>query len=180
MCWASAKRMWFSTSESVWRFRRSRSESGGDVRGDGDTDIHVAVEADAVGTQEGRRLPTSAGGGLADGVSERPRPASGSCAAVQQQRVRPDVALGMKIRRLLDAFQAGDFGKDFGEEAGFIEQFEARRAWPSVSILVSSSRTRSRLTALISGARRRMAAAVTGSMWKPKRAAKRTARNMRR
>ncbi len=49
-----------------------------------------------------------------------------------------------------------------------------------VSILVSSSRTRSRLTAAVFGASARMDAPVSGSIAKPRRAAKRTARNMRR
>ena len=56
---------------------------------------------------------------------------------------------------------------------------KARRAWPSVSILVSSSRMRSRLTAWMRAASLRMAASVDGSISNPKRAAKRTARRRR-
>ena len=40
------------------------------------------------------------------------------------QRVDPDVAFGMKLRRLFDAFHARDFRQDFGEQFGFVEKLE--------------------------------------------------------
>ena len=42
----------------------------------------------------------------------------------QQQRVHEDVAFGMKLRRLLDSLHGGDFGQDFGQEAGRIQQLK--------------------------------------------------------
>ena len=56
---------------------------------------------------------------------------------------------------------------------------KASAARPSVSIRVSSSRVRSRLTWPISCASTRIAAKVSRSMVNPKRAANRTARSMR-
>ena len=41
------------------------------------------------------------------------------------QRVDPDIAFGMKLRRLLDAFHARDFRQDLGEQFGFVEKLEA-------------------------------------------------------
>ena len=38
----------------------------------------------------------------------------------KQQCVRPDIAFGMKLRWLLHALHAGNLGKDFCQEAGFI------------------------------------------------------------
>ena len=43
----------------------------------------------------------------------------------QQQRVRPDVALGMVVRRLLDAVHARDLGQHDGQQPGLVEQLEA-------------------------------------------------------
>ena len=37
----------------------------------------------------------------------------------------PDVAFGVKLRGLLDTLHAFDFGEEFVEEAGFMEEFEA-------------------------------------------------------
>jgi hypothetical protein len=39
--------------------------------------------------------------------------------------VNPDVALGMKLRRLFDPFHARDFRQNFGEELGVVEELEA-------------------------------------------------------
>ena len=38
--------------------------------------------------------------------------------------MHPDVALGVVLRGLLDAVEAVDFGEDFGEQAGLVEEFE--------------------------------------------------------
>ena len=39
--------------------------------------------------------------------------------------MNPDVALGMKLRRLLDAFHTRDFRQDFRQQPGFVEELEA-------------------------------------------------------
>ena len=43
-------------------------------------------------------------------------------------RVDPDVAFGMKLRRLRDALHARDFGQQDREQAGLVEQLEGRAA----------------------------------------------------
>ncbi len=97
----SAKRMWLATSAVIclvsslekcsrWQISLRHTHAH----------LDVAIEADAVGRDaEGRRL--------ADIVQQRP---PGQCARTsrrqffqQQQGVNPDIALGMKLRRLLDA-----------------------------------------------------------------------------
>ncbi len=42
----------------------------------------------------------------------------------QQQRVNPDIALGMKLRRLLHALHPRDFRQHLGQQPGLIEQFK--------------------------------------------------------
>ncbi len=43
----------------------------------------------------------------------------------QEQRVPEDVALGVKVRGLLDAFQRRDLRQDLRQQAGLVEQLEA-------------------------------------------------------
>jgi hypothetical protein len=67
-------------------------------------------------------------GRLADIVQQRAQRQRGvgwSQFFEQQQGVRPDVALGMEFGRLLDALHGGHFGQKHGQQAAFVEQFEA-------------------------------------------------------
>ena len=81
-------------------------------------DLNMVVETDAVRRDAKCRW-------LTDIMQER-APGEGERAArrellEQEQRMDPDIALGMELRRLRDTFHARDFGQDFGEQASFIE-----------------------------------------------------------
>src|ERR1700731_3550450 len=85
----------------------------------------MVVEADAVAGFGG----WAEGGRLADVVKQytpgkRGRGPGGETLE-HEEGVDPDVAFGMELRRLRHAFQGGDFGEQFGEEAEFVEEFEA-------------------------------------------------------
>ena len=65
------------------------------------------------------------GCGFADVVQER-SPGEGHGAAwfelvEKQQGVGPDVAFGVELRRLIDAFELCGFRQDLGEKAGGVE-----------------------------------------------------------
>ena len=68
------------------------------------------------------------GGRLADVVEENSPSKSGrSCRGKTFEHhagVNPDVAFGMVLGWLLDAFHGGDFGEQLLEKAGFVEEFE--------------------------------------------------------
>jgi len=68
------------------------------------------------------------------------------------QRVNPDVAFGMKLRRLFDAFHARNFRQGFRGAVGFVEKLETAASEAFCEDLVSSSRMRSAETWKISGA----------------------------
>ena len=174
---ASAKRMWLSTSARIWLgFVVGEAETAADVRGHGDPHLHMAVKADAVGS-------FAKGGRLADIVQKR-APSEGRRAAglqffEKQEGMDPDVALGMELRRLLDALHPCDFRQNLDEEAGFVEQFEGAAGvafGEHPGELVANAFAADRMDRAASC---RMAASVAGSMSKPKRAAKRTARSSR-
>ena len=97
------------------------AQAAADVLRHGDADFHVIVEADAVRRHAKRRR-------LADIVQQRApaerRRRVGRQHFQQQQRVHPDVALGMELRRLLDALHLLDFRQDFVQQAGFVQQLE--------------------------------------------------------
>ena len=84
-----------------------------------DSDINVAVEADAVRSDTKRRR-------LADVVQERaPRQGWWTRMAQffqQQQSMDKNITFGVKLRRLLDAFHGFDFRKKLMQQSGFIEQ----------------------------------------------------------
>ena len=92
--------------------------------GHADADVDVVVEADTVSGFRGG----AEGGRLAD-VMKQDAPGEGGRnlggkTLEHEQGVDPDVAFGMKLRGLRDAFHGGDFGKNFSEEAEFIEKFK--------------------------------------------------------
>jgi hypothetical protein len=92
--------------------------------------------------------------------------------------MHPNIPLGMKLRRLFHALHPRNLGQHLGQQPGLIQQLECPRARPSVSILVNSSRTRSRLTPR-SRRPARIAALVPASNSNPNRAANRTPRSIR-
>ena len=174
---ASAKRMWFSTRARIWRVssleKRKRRQMS-------------AAMATPTSTWPSKRMRSARRkvGGLADVVEQR-APGEGERAAgleliEKQQGVDPDVALGVELRRLVDAFHARDFRQDFGEQAGFVEQFEGAAGMAFGEHLGELVAHALAADGVVLGARARIAAAVAGSSLKPKRAAKRTARSMRR
>ena len=124
------------------------------------------------------------GGRLAD-VVEQHTPgerwgSAGGKTFEHQEGVNPDVAFGMILRRLLDAFHGGDFGKEFDEQAGLVEKFKAAAGgafgeqfgeFVANAFRGDGMNLRERCVW--------MAAKVAGSMGKSKRAAKRMARSMR-
>lgn len=96
------------------------AEAGEDVAGERGADAVVAGEADAV--LKGLR------GGLADVVEEGGEGEFerwGFEALEEAEGVDPDIAFGVELGRLADALHPGDLGEDFGEQAGFVEEFEA-------------------------------------------------------
>ena len=101
-----------------------KTETTAEVIGHADADVDVVVEADTVSGFRGG----AEGGRLADVMKQD---APGECGRnlagktlEHEQGVDPDVAFGMKLRGLRDAFHGGDFGKNFSEEAEFIEKFK--------------------------------------------------------
>src|ERR1051326_3115815 len=100
--------------------RIGESEAAEDLAGDSFAELDVAVEANAVGDAEGSRLADVVQQD-AEGEFGRRRPQ----AFQHDQRMSPDIAFGMKLGRLLDAFHGGDFGENIAEQTGFIEQFKA-------------------------------------------------------
>ncbi len=111
----------FDERENLAGLVVGEAEAAADFGAHGDADLDMAVEADAVGGD-------AEGGRLADVVQQRApgerERAAGLKLVKQQQRVDPHIALGMELRRLCDALHARDFGQNFCEQAGFIEQFE--------------------------------------------------------
>ena len=97
-------------------------ETAADFCAHGDSHFDVTVEADAVRRDaEGRRFAY---------VVQQRAPSEGEWAVgrklfEKEQGMDPDVAFGMKLRRLRDAFHARDLGQNLSEEAGFIQQFES-------------------------------------------------------
>lgn len=97
------------------------AETAADVCADGDADLDVAVEADAVWrAAECWRLAH---------VVEQRSPGQGERAAglklmEQAQRVDEHISLRVVLRGLLDALHAGDFRKHLGEQAGGVEELE--------------------------------------------------------
>src|SRR6185437_7965562 len=80
----------------------------------------VTIETNAIGNAEGR--------GLADIVQEyaqREVYRRLTQAFEHDEGVNPDVAFGMKFRRLFHAFERRHFGQDFVQQAGGIEELEA-------------------------------------------------------
>ena len=67
-------------------------------------------------------------GGLPTSCSRTPQASVGVQPAGKpssiMQRVRPDIAFGMELRRLFDAFHARDFGKKLREKARLVEKLE--------------------------------------------------------
>ena len=94
-----------------------KAETTAEIVGHADANFDMAVEADTVsGFRSGAE-----GGRLADVMKQD---APGKCGRNSRRKifeheegVDPDVTLGMKLRRLRDAFHGGDFGKHFSEEA---------------------------------------------------------------
>ena len=68
-------------------------------------------------------------GGLPTSCSSTPQASVGGAARRQffqhHPRVNPNVAFGMKLRRLLDALHSRDVRQHRGEQSGFIQQLEA-------------------------------------------------------
>jgi hypothetical protein len=48
-----------------------------------------------------------------------------------QQRVRPDVAFGVVLRRLLDALHFGNLGQNLRQQSALVEQLEAAPRAPA-------------------------------------------------
>ena len=90
-----------------------------------DADVDMTVEADAVAGFGSR----AEGGRLTDVVKENAPSKCGRGSSGEtfkhEEGVGPDVAFGMELRGLRDAFHGGDFGEQFGEEAEFVQEFEA-------------------------------------------------------
>ena len=101
------------------------AEAATDYIGHPDADFDVAVEADAIagfgGGAESR--------GLADVVEEHSPSEGGGDpggkALEHEASVDPDVAFGVVLRGLRDAFHGGDFREELGEKIEFIEELEA-------------------------------------------------------
>ncbi len=79
----------------------------------------MAVESDAIGHAKRARLAD-----IVQQNAQRQRRRWRSQAFQHDQRVRPDVALGMKLRRLRHAFHRGHFRQDVGQQSGSVQQFE--------------------------------------------------------
>jgi hypothetical protein len=101
------------------------TETAAEFVGHADADVDVVVKADAVAGFGGG----AEGGGLAKVVKKN---APGECGRgpggetlEHEEGVYPDIAFGMELRWLRDAFHGGDFGEKFGEEAEFVKEFEA-------------------------------------------------------
>ena len=107
--------------EDLIGFVIGEAEAAADFGGDFDADFDVAVEADAVGG-------ALEGGGLADVVEERSPGERGGAVGgkflEEQEGVDPDITLGVVLRGLLDAVEAVNFGEDFRQQAGFVEELE--------------------------------------------------------
>ena len=109
--------------EHLARLLIGKAEPSADLCAHGDPHFDMSIEANAIGcAAESRRL--------ADIVQkcapgERHR-ASRLQLLEKHQRMHPHVALGMKLRGLLDALHARNFGQHFAEQAGFVKQFERR------------------------------------------------------
>ena len=95
-----------------------------------DADLDVAIETDTV---PGFRGGTE-GGRLADVMK---KDAPGECGRNSSRKVfehekgvDPDVTLGMKLRRLRNTLQGGDFRENFGEEAPFVQKLEGAPGRP--------------------------------------------------
>ena len=100
-----------------------KAESLHDLLGHGGTDAVVPAETDTVFV----RVVTK-GRGLADIVEEHGKDERGGGFRRQQSQhgagVDEDVSLGMKLRRLLAAFERFNFREDFFEQSAFVEQVE--------------------------------------------------------
>ena len=100
------------------------AEAAAEGIGHADADLDVAVKADAIAGFRARPK----GGRFADVVKEN-APCQGwrdfrGKAFEHEKGVDPDVAFGVELRGLGDAFHGGDFGKQFAEKAEFVEEFE--------------------------------------------------------
>lgn len=80
----------------------------------------MAVEADAIGDGEGGGL---AGVVKQGGKGERERRIQGQVFE-QQEGVGPDIAFGVELGRLGDAFHASGLGQEDFEQSGGVEEFE--------------------------------------------------------
>jgi len=108
-------------SENLAGLVVGESEAAADVCSDGYAHFHVSVKSDAV-------RGFTVGGRLAH-VMEKSTPgkchrATGLELFKQHQSMDPDVTFRVELRRLLDAFHSGDFGKDLDKEIGFVEELE--------------------------------------------------------
>lgn len=89
-----------------------------------DTDLDVAIEANAIaGFRSGAE-----GGRLTDVMKKRAPGERGRRLCREpfqhEQCVDPHVAFRMILRRLRNIFHSGDFRKEFGKKAEFVEEFE--------------------------------------------------------
>ena len=92
-----------------------------DAGGDPGAGLGMAVEADAIGDGESGGL---AGVVKQGGKGERERWIRGEVLK-QEEGVGPDIALGVELGRLGDAFHASGLGKEDFEQSGGVEEFGA-------------------------------------------------------
>src|SRR5271166_5666523 len=84
-----------------------------------DSDLDVAVETDAVGSN-------AKSCGLTD-IVQQSAPSQGWWTGMgqvfqEQQSMHEDIPFGMEFRRLLNTFHGRNLGQDFSEQASFVEQ----------------------------------------------------------
>src|SRR5207248_383579 len=112
----------FDQSEDLVCVAAGKSQTMADFLCHFHTNVDMAIEADAIRSNaKGRRLAN---------VMQQGAPSQGCGAGMgksveQQKCVNKNIALGMKLRRLLDSFHRLDLGKNFVQKPSFIKQKES-------------------------------------------------------
>ena len=158
ICCTSPKRMWFFTSATICSVssleNRSRRRIASAMRTPTSTCPLKRIRSPASSDHGGRNvagLPMSCSSAPHASVGEHP----GRQLLQQQHRVHPHIALQDETPAAAPPRASSPPPAAPAAAARLIQHFEsARRACPSVSIRVSSSRMRSRLTCLISARQR--------------------------